>query len=187
MWLATVTRITAQAIIDHWNRHKPEGRDVDEVFMCGGGAHNPNITHYMKAQMPKVKMFMLDDAGIPGGAKEAATLACIQTLWSVPSDAIDDTYSSPLPEALPSQVYIYALYCSCQRHNTGSIQAQDQRGAHLRIRKDADLFSSGPGISWSVWLCMIRALEMRPARAPSRADPEGLPVRSGGCSCFLLK
>ncbi|EFW99312.1 upf0075 domain containing protein [Grosmannia clavigera kw1407] len=76
--VATVTRITAWAIVDHWRRYGPEasgGRPVDEVFLCGGGALNSNIIDYMREQMPDVRVFMLDAAGIPGGAKEAVTFA----------------------------------------------------------------------------------------------------------------
>jgi 1,6-anhydro-N-acetylmuramate kinase len=58
---------------DHYKRYVPG--HVDNVFICGGGSYNPNITDYLKEQLPGTTITMIDEVGVPAGVKEAISFA----------------------------------------------------------------------------------------------------------------
>jgi|SRR5579859_451120 len=72
--IATLTRITAQSIVDGYRIHAPR-QGIDEMFVYGEGSTNPVILDYIKGKMPTVEIKQLDETGIPGGANEAIAVA----------------------------------------------------------------------------------------------------------------
>lgn len=77
--LATITRITAENIVKQYRTFLPRYNiDVDkisEIYMCGGGARNPNIIKYLREQLPNTEILKLDETGVPSDAKEAVSFA----------------------------------------------------------------------------------------------------------------
>ena len=45
--------------------------------MGGGGSYNPNIVKYLQEQLPKTRVILIDEIGIPVGAKEAIGFALL--------------------------------------------------------------------------------------------------------------
>lgn len=73
--IATLTRITAANIIRQYKTYFQDWKKIDEIFMCGGGARNPNIIRYLQEQLPQVRIRALDETGVPSDAKEAISFA----------------------------------------------------------------------------------------------------------------
>ncbi|KAK3703637.1 hypothetical protein LTR37_014333 [Vermiconidia calcicola] len=73
--VATLTRITGQNIIKQYRTFLPSANRIDEIWMCGGGARNPNIIRHLKEQLPHAAILKLDATGVPSDAKEAVSFA----------------------------------------------------------------------------------------------------------------
>jgi anhydro-N-acetylmuramic acid kinase len=74
--LATLCVFTAQTIHETIKLSLPELTDA-EVFISGGGMHNPVIVENLKKCMPGTTFYRTDDIGIDGDAKEAVLFATL--------------------------------------------------------------------------------------------------------------
>ncbi len=74
--LATLCMFTAETIIDCILKIA-NTELLSEVFMSGGGMHNPLIVKYLKDKMPNTQFLKTDDIGIDGNAKEAVLFATL--------------------------------------------------------------------------------------------------------------
>ena len=68
--VATITRITAKALVDAYKQWGPKG-GIQEIYLGGGGSYNPNIINYLRKQLPDTRIAFLDEIGIPAGSREA--------------------------------------------------------------------------------------------------------------------
>ncbi|KIW15104.1 hypothetical protein PV08_07891 [Exophiala spinifera] len=77
--VATITRITAANIVKQYRQFFPRFNinidDIAEVYMCGGGARNPNIIKHLRESLPNTRICKLDETGVPSDAKEAVSFA----------------------------------------------------------------------------------------------------------------
>ena len=74
--MATLCQFTAETITDCIFSIS-ENTLPSEVFMSGGGMHNPLIISFLKKKMPNTKFLRTDDIGIDGDAKEAVLFATL--------------------------------------------------------------------------------------------------------------
>jgi anhydro-N-acetylmuramic acid kinase len=70
--VATVTALTALTIAEACHNY-----EVGEVIASGGGTANPVLMGMLATQLPSVAISLIDDLGIPSGAKEAYVFALL--------------------------------------------------------------------------------------------------------------
>jgi len=84
--MATISEVTARSIADSM-RWVPF--DLDEVYLCGGGARNPVLRERLEALLAPRPIRLLEALGWNGDAREAAAFALLarQHLLGVPASA----------------------------------------------------------------------------------------------------
>ncbi|MBL8094966.1 MAG: anhydro-N-acetylmuramic acid kinase [Anaerolineales bacterium] len=73
--LATLTAFTARSIAQAYRDFLPTM--PDEVYVCGGGAHNPTLMHRLRAELAPARVEPIDALGLPSEAKEAQFFAVL--------------------------------------------------------------------------------------------------------------
>ncbi len=82
---ATLVQLTAHGIINAIASHRPAAQDI---FLCGGGAHNIALTENLKKLAPQYQFFNTDTLGISADWLEAHAFAWLgwQTLQGKPAN-----------------------------------------------------------------------------------------------------
>lgn len=71
--LATLTRFSAETIGEAIQKIAPKSN----IYLSGGGAHNPLLTKWIKELLPSSRFSSTDALGIPGDSKEAVLFAVL--------------------------------------------------------------------------------------------------------------
>jgi anhydro-N-acetylmuramic acid kinase len=74
--MATLTRLSAETMADAIHRAIRRG-DKYEIYLSGGGAHNPLMVKWLKELLPSFTFQSIDVLGISGDAKEAVLFAVL--------------------------------------------------------------------------------------------------------------
>jgi anhydro-N-acetylmuramic acid kinase len=72
--IATITALTAWSIAESCERYCGP---VDEMWLSGGGAHNPTLRALLGAAMPGAQVRLADEFGLDADAKEAVAFALL--------------------------------------------------------------------------------------------------------------
>lgn len=87
---ATLLELTATSIADAINTYASE---TTEIYVCGGGAHNPALMQKLKSKLPNQTIETTDVLGVNPDAVEAVTFAWLarQTLKNQPGNQMSVT------------------------------------------------------------------------------------------------
>ncbi len=100
--VATLTEVTARSVAQSYEWLE---FGVDEVFVCGGGAHNRHLMARLGSLLPVTRVSVLDDLGWPVDCREAAAFALLarQHVLGIPVD-LGWATGAPAPRLLGKMV-----------------------------------------------------------------------------------
>ncbi|MBN1459743.1 MAG: anhydro-N-acetylmuramic acid kinase [Armatimonadetes bacterium] len=75
--LATAAAFTANSIASNYRDFILLEHRLDEVILGGGGSYNATLRRMLQAQLPDVSIYLHEDLGISGDAKEALAFAIL--------------------------------------------------------------------------------------------------------------
>jgi anhydro-N-acetylmuramic acid kinase len=86
--LATAAAFTAASIAQAYRDFVLLEHRIDEVILGGGGSYNATLRRMLQARLPEIPIFLHEDFGLSGDAKEALAFAILgnETMCGQPSN-----------------------------------------------------------------------------------------------------